>query len=684
MQNDQAEFLRQNQSLLNQNQSQGQITADSGVQLQETVEEPAQIQAEHVNMAKNIGRKGKIDEKRVAEFTSILQKYRDGKKMLDEKIKGNYEWWRQRHWPLLKIKQIAENVKSPEQASLEPEPTTAHLFNCIQNKHADFMDNIPELVFLPVSKDDEETCEILNKIIPVVNERCKFTKTYSGCVSDKLIPGTGIYYVGWNQSLYYGMGDIDIQQVDPLKIFWKPGISDIQQSPYTFLVEELPKSEVEELFPFLEIEATGNSLAITEHNKQEQDVEQDYVHLVHCYYKTNGKIHYCYFCSGQVIYASENDRRFKDTGYFLHGKHPFVFDVCYPIHDSPFGFSLLDVEKPTQELIDKYTQLTVKNVKDNSAGKKLYNRGSGINLQDLTDPNKEYVECNSVNENRVRHIEVKDITANMAGLINNKIQEMNETSGNRDFTQGGTVAGVTSASAIAALQESGSKGSRDLLKNTYEAIKEIGEMEIEIMRQRYQNTRFFRIAGTENEYDYVEFNNQSLLPKEISQPDGTSVLHTPIFDVKIKAQKQSPFSTAANNEQYLNFFKAGMFNPQLSDQALLCVELLEFEGKENLVRKLRENGTLLQTVQELQAQLQQSNNIIQALQNSPQGYVLVQQAIQATQGQPMQQMDMSTIKEGNPNSGIPNQTNSLGDNQKLHNWQAQATAESARNQAGAK
>ena len=632
------------------------------------------------NKRETIGRKGKIDEKKVAEFESILYKYRDGKQFLDEKIKNDYEWWKQRHWHLLKGKQVAEGSKTVDMVNKEPEPTTAHLFSCIQNKHADAMDNIPELIFLPVSKDDEQTCSILNKIIPVVNERSKFTRAYSGCWYDKLIAGAGIYFVGWNQNLYYGLGDVEIKKVDPLKLFWKPGINNIQESPFTFYVEELPLSEVRELYPYLEV-TTGNHLALQEHPKQEQDIEQDIVQLVHCYYKVNNRIHYCYFCCGQVIYASENDDRFKDTGYYLHGKHPFVIDSCYSIYNSPFGFSLLDVEKSTQELIDKYTQLTVKNVKDNAAGKKFYDRNSGVNLGDLQDPGKEYVAVNSINDGVIRHVEVKDITANMSGLINNKVAEMNETSGNRDFTQGGTVAGVTSASAIAALQESGSKGSRDLIKNTYEAMKEIGEMEIEIMRQRYQNTRFFRITGTEEEYDFVEFNNQDLLPREIEQEDGQPILHTPVFDVKIKAQKQSPFSTMANNEQYLNFFKAGMFNPQIADQALLCVELLEFEGKENLIRKLKENGTLLQTVQELQGQLQQFNNVIQILQQSPQGYMLVQQAMLQAQQQPVEQMNMQTKREGDPQSGVPIDTNSVGDTRQLHNWQAKKAAEQSKNQA---
>ena len=48
--------------------------------------------------------------------------------------------------------------------------------------------------------------------------------------------------------------------------------------------------------------------------------------------------------------------------------------------------------------------------------------------------------------------------------LNRKGGGIEEVSGNRDFTQGGTAGGVTAASAIAALQEAGSKLSRDMLK----------------------------------------------------------------------------------------------------------------------------------------------------------------------------------------------------------------------------
>ena len=77
----------------------------------------------------------------------------------------------------------------------------------------------------------------------------------------------------------------------------------------------------------------------------------------------------------------------------------------------------------------------------------------------------------------------------------NKVDELKETSGNRDFSQGGTASGITAASAIAALQEAGSKLSRDMIKESYRAYKQVCEMCIELIRQFYSEERKFRITG---------------------------------------------------------------------------------------------------------------------------------------------------------------------------------------------
>jgi hypothetical protein len=55
-----------------------------------------------------------------------------------------------------------------------------------------------------------------------------------------------------------------------------------------------------------------------------------------------------------------------------------------------------------------------------------------------------------------------------------------------------------------------------------------------------------------------------------------------VFDVICKAAKKSPFSKAAQNELAKELFRIGFFRPELSEQSLAAIEIMDFEGKENI------------------------------------------------------------------------------------------------------
>jgi heptaprenylglyceryl phosphate synthase len=68
----------------------------------------------------------------------------------------------------------------------------------------------------------------------------------------------------------------------------------------------------------------------------------------------------------------------------------------------------------------------------------------------------------------------------------------------------------------------------------------------------------------------------------------------PVFDVKVSAQKKNVYTTVTQNELALQFFQMGFFNPQMTDQALMCLDLMEFDGKDTVMQKVSQNGTMFQ------------------------------------------------------------------------------------------
>ena len=73
----------------------------------------------------------------------------------------------------------------------------------------------------------------------------------------------------------------------------------------------------------------------------------------------------------------------------------------------------------------------------------------------------------------------------------------------------------------------------------------------------------------------------------------------PCFDIEVSAQKASPYNKLAQNELALQFYNLQFFNPQNADQALACLDMMDFNGKEELMAKIQQNGTLMQQYQQL-------------------------------------------------------------------------------------
>jgi hypothetical protein len=201
------------------------------------------------------------------------------------------------------------------------------------------------------------------------------------------------------------------------------------------------------------------------------------------------------------------------------------------------------------------------------------------------------------------------ITANPLGniyleVVNNKINELKEVTGTRDISSGGTTGGVTAASAIAAMQEAGSKLSRDSNATSYEAYREVCVFIIELIRQFYDTTRYFRIMGTSGDYSFTGYSNVNIKPSYQGMDMGVDTgYRIPQFDIEVTAQKQSPYSKLSQNELALQFYQLGFFNPQASDSVLAALEMMDFDRKEFVIQRISQNGTMFQMLQQMQQQM---------------------------------------------------------------------------------
>ena len=536
-----------------------------------------------------------IGKEQIQKASLTLRKYKEGKANLETRIVENEQWFKLRHWECMRDKKQ------------EIQPTSAWLFNCIANKHADAMDNYPSPNILPREEGDKEEAERLTSIVPVILEQNEFEQTYSEVQNYKLKSGTGVYGVFWDSSKLNGLGDISIQKVDILNLFWEPGIMDIQKSRNFFSVELRDNDLLLEQYPQLVNRLGGGNMTITKYLYDDKVDTTEKSVVVDWYYKKNvgGRmvLHYCKYVNDVVLFATENDPNFADRGWYDHGLYPFEFDPLFLTEGTPTGFGYIDVGKDSQAYIDRGNQAIMKNMLSN-AGPRFFSRiDGGVNEDEYADITNDFVHYEG-NPDDIIPIQGKPLNDIYVSVINNKIEELKETTGNRDVSTGGTTGGVTAASAIAAQMEAGSKLSRDANKGSYRAYRKVCLMVIELIRQFYDMPRQFRIIGDNGAAKFVQYSNEKLKLQAQGIQHGVDMgYRLPLFDIEITAQKQSPYSKMSQNELALQFYQAGFFAPSNADMALACLDMMDFDRKHFIMQKIAQNGTMYQQMMMMQQQM---------------------------------------------------------------------------------
>ena len=542
-----------------------------------------------------------IGAEEVARAEQILQKYKVGKAALDQRLVDNELWFRMGHW---------KNYQNPMMEG-KPQPSSGWLFNSIANKHADAMDNYPAPNVLPRAPDDEQTARVLSSVLPVVLEQADYEQVYSDTWWRKLKQGTGVKGVFWDPEQRGGVGEITVRPMNLLMLYWEPGVDDIQASPNFFSLSLEDTDQLIERWPQLE----GHSTSALEvpHYLHDGGLDTNGKSVVVDWYykKRNAEgrrvLHYCKFCNGVVLYASENDPEYAERGFYDHGQYPFVFDPLFVEEDSPAGFGYIDVMKECQTAIDRMNHAMDENVLLSSKQRYVLSDAAGVNEEELADFSRDIVHVvGRLGDDSFRPLQTTGLQGNSLSYRNSRIEELKEISGNRDMTQGGTAGGVTAASAIAALQEAGSKLSRDMLKSAYRAFAKECYLIMDLMRQFYDEERIFRIIGETGRSEFVHFSGAALRAQALPGVGGVELgSREPVFDIVVSAEKKSTFSRLSQNETAKECYQLGFFAPRNADAALAALEMMDFEGIEKVRQRVRQNGTLAQRLEQLQSQLVQ-------------------------------------------------------------------------------
>lgn len=551
-----------------------------------------------------------VTKETILKANGVLERYKEGKASLENRIKENEQWWRQRHWDIMVAKDEAGNPN-------EIKPTSAWLFNCMMAKYSDYMESYPMPNILPRAADDEKEAKRLSEIIPVILEQANFEKTYSDEQWYKLKTGTSVYGVFWNGTKNNGLGDIDIKKIELLNLYWEPGIHDIQESSNVFLLSLVNRESINASYPELVNVTLPNGTELSDYQHDDPIDNSDKVLVVEWYYKKvnsqgNVILHYCKYTGDYVLYASENMEEYKEVGYYNHALYPFVFETMFPIESSICGLSYIDICKEPQKYIDRLNQVALK-LALLSKPRAIVRDDVGLQQEEFADVENDLLHANgNLSDDNFRWCPIPEFNGALLTLMDAKINEMKDTTGNTDVSNGsGVPSGITAASAIAAMQEAAGKTSRSQIKTSWRSYKDIIYIVIELIRQFYNEPRQFRIMGEDGQMNFVDYDNSKIAP----QAQGVDFemdmgFRLPLFDIEVSIQKNTTYNRMEQNELAINFYNMGLFNPQMSDQALACLDIMDFDHKDKVIEKVQANGTMFEQLQQMQMQMAQLSALL--------------------------------------------------------------------------
>lgn len=536
-----------------------------------------------------------VTGERLMEFQRELNKYKAGKASLDRRVQAAERWWKMRN-------QIEEDSKT-DGSKDKFRTVSAWLHNVINSKHADALEAYPSPNILPREEDDKLDAWALKHIVPVILEQNDFESTFDLNMWQKLKTGTGVYEIVWDKGKLNGLGDVSVIRVDLLNLFWEPGVTDIQKSKYFFHTEWMDIDDLVDQYPELKDKHLASTMTPVKMPTDDTVPTDNKVVVVDCYYRRHGKLHYCKYIGDNVLYATENDPERAEKGLYDHGLYPFVFDCLFPVEGSPAGYGYVDICANPQTRIDLMNQAMLKNSVVGATPRYFERIEGAVNEEEFLDLNNPIIHVSgNLGEDSLRLVDYKPLSGNYITFLNNVINELRETSSNTETSTGSSSHGVTAASALAALQEASGKTSRASTLTTYRAYKKVVYMVIELIRQFYTMPRQFRITGRMGVQRFIQFSNMGMQPQHQGVLGDVDLgYRVPVYDIYVEPEKRTSYTRLAQNELALQLYSAGAFNPQMADQALMLLNMMDFDGKDELMQKLAQNGTMFDQLQLMQA-----------------------------------------------------------------------------------
>ena len=459
----------------------------------------------------------------------------------------------------------------------EPRPVTPVIHSSIENVRADLEDYAPDAVITADAPEYAPLAETLTRLIRENHLNCSYDEEYRKITHDLLVTGYAVQEIGFDPSAAGGMGSAFIRHVDVSSVLFDPVVGDMQDGRAVFKFARRTREWFAEHYPEaagklsddgLFMDVGGDGYLVPRYDRS--------VMLIECWLRVFDKktekysVHIIKMAGGVIL---EDSRRSYPDGVYAHGEYPFVITTLFPRKGSCLGYGFVDMFETAQRYSDKLDQIVMKNAMLASHNKLLVTGSSGFDEDDLRDWSKDVHRGDNLNG--VTWFATAPLPAYLISYIGDMRDSIKEESGANNWSRGMTNYGVTSGTAISALQERSSKRARMAAKSLHAAFRKAVEQELELEREFSLGLRC--VKDCLDRTDAESAAKAENAAREIIGMDGMPLS----IRVTVKVQKETGFSAIAHNDTVFRLVETGMITPDVG------LELMVFDGKEQAKALMR-------------------------------------------------------------------------------------------------
>ncbi|MDD3244395.1 MAG: hypothetical protein PHD32_11860 [Eubacteriales bacterium] len=484
------------------------------------------------------------DEALTAQITSWYNRLCSAMQEQFERYRRNEKFLTLREW---------EGVPAAQPG--EPRPVTPVLLSTKENLLADINEARPTVEVAAQTAGYAQAARRVEAVAKFYLEKRGFARSFEIAADNALIYGPFILEVLWDPSARGGAGDIDMKSCDARTFLADPSVQELDDSPCVIRVNRVQRGYLMSLYPARAQELT----AARQRERRELpgdgawDAEMDKTDVLDFWWREYDvsdadaprfTINFARTC-GDVLLEKRLD-------VYAHGHYPFALSSIFRVPGSLFGMSLFDVFADTQSVIDVLDQAVVKNALMASHPKKLVSRRAGVDRIALGDMLSEIVEADNIGADALRWQDPLPLPAQIPQMLSEKTLMLKDESGQNQFNRGEGGKGVTAASAIAYLQEAGSKRARLIISRIYQAVQTAAELLVEVMAERVSPYDVYVLTN-----DMGENTQVALTASDFVLPDAGRIEYA----VNVRVEKETERHSTVLNELMTKLIDSGRVDP---------------------------------------------------------------------------------------------------------------------------